>query len=277
MSIEDETPETPAEIIETPAADEAAQRETETKARSMGWRPETEFRGDKTKWVDAQEFVRRGEQHLPILRDRLDRTQRELEELRQTSREALDMQRETQKRERARLQAEVESLRSTQRKAVETGDVATYDEAGKKIEALDKAMPPEPKAAPPHQAEIPPEARDFESRNEWFRTDAAMRRKAIALHNAQLADPDDRRTLGEKLLEVENEVKRIFPHKFSNQRRQGAPSVDDGGGFGGGGQPQRGVKKGYQDLPGDARAACDKFVAQKLMTREQYLADYFGA
>jgi hypothetical protein len=35
-------------------------------------------------------------------------------------------------------------------------------------------------------------------------------------------------------------------------------------------------KKGYIDLPAEARAACDKFVAQKLMSRDQYLSDYFG-
>lgn len=254
-------------------------QQAETKARAMGWRPKDQFRGDPTKWVEAEEFVRRGEQHLPILRDRLDRTQRELEELRQTSREALEMQRENQKRERARLQAEIDDLKAKRRDAVASGDQAAFDAAERGIEQREKVMPPEPKAPvePAAGRDIPPEALEFEQRNEWFRSDPVLRRKAIALHNAQLADPDDKRPLAEKLLEVENEVKRLHPHKFSNQRRNGASSVDGGGDLGGGGQPRNGAKKGYQDLPAEARAACDRYVGQKLMTREQYIADYFGA
>jgi hypothetical protein len=33
-------------------------------------------------------------------------------------------------------------------------------------------------------------------------------------------------------------------------------------------------KKGYNDLPAEAKAACDKFVKQKLMTVEQYVNEY---
>jgi len=33
-------------------------------------------------------------------------------------------------------------------------------------------------------------------------------------------------------------------------------------------------KKSYENLPADAKAACDKFVRQKLMTKEQYVASY---
>lgn len=40
----------------------------EQTARSMGWRPLEEWTGDPDKWVDANEFVERGEQILPILR-----------------------------------------------------------------------------------------------------------------------------------------------------------------------------------------------------------------
>lgn len=40
----------------------------EQTARSMGWRPQEEWKSDPDKWVDAKEFVERGEQILPILR-----------------------------------------------------------------------------------------------------------------------------------------------------------------------------------------------------------------
>src|SRR5690606_2616210 len=37
-------------------------------ARDMGWRPQEDWKGNPDKWVDAHEFVERGEQILPILR-----------------------------------------------------------------------------------------------------------------------------------------------------------------------------------------------------------------
>ena len=40
----------------------------EQTARDMGWRPQEEFRGEASKWVDAQTFVSSGENFLPILR-----------------------------------------------------------------------------------------------------------------------------------------------------------------------------------------------------------------
>ena len=42
--------------------------EVEQAAREMGWRPKEEFRGDTAKWVDAETFVSRGENFIPILR-----------------------------------------------------------------------------------------------------------------------------------------------------------------------------------------------------------------
>jgi len=40
----------------------------ETKAKAMGWSPKDEFRGDPDRWVDAETYVRRGEEFIPFLR-----------------------------------------------------------------------------------------------------------------------------------------------------------------------------------------------------------------
>lgn len=50
----------------------------EKEARSMGWRPLEEFKGDKEKWVDADEFVERGRHVLPIVLENNKRLQRDL-------------------------------------------------------------------------------------------------------------------------------------------------------------------------------------------------------
>ena len=42
--------------------------------------------------------------------------------------------------------------------------------------------------------------------------------------------------------------------------------------------PSRGStsKKSYADLPAEAKQACDKFVKQGLLSKDQYVKDYFG-
>src|SRR5271154_5862973 len=52
------------------------------KAKQMGWAPQEEFRGDPSKWIDADEYVRRGEQLMPILRANNERLMEEVGKLR---------------------------------------------------------------------------------------------------------------------------------------------------------------------------------------------------
>ena len=61
----------PAEGDEPPKPNPA-----EIKARAYGWVPEEEFTGDKTRWVDAKEFVSRA----PLF-DRIDHYRRRVEDL----------------------------------------------------------------------------------------------------------------------------------------------------------------------------------------------------
>ena len=41
--------------------------DVETRAKAMGWQPQTEFKGDPSKWRPAEEDVQRGEELLPIV------------------------------------------------------------------------------------------------------------------------------------------------------------------------------------------------------------------
>jgi hypothetical protein len=47
-------------------------------AKSMGWVPQDKFRGNPDKWVDAAEFVERGEHLMPLLRANNKRLQQDL-------------------------------------------------------------------------------------------------------------------------------------------------------------------------------------------------------
>lgn len=41
----------------------------ESEAREMGWVPQSDFKGDQSKWVDAETFVERGNTFIPFLRN----------------------------------------------------------------------------------------------------------------------------------------------------------------------------------------------------------------
>ena len=74
----------------------------------------------------------------------------------------------------------------------------------------------------------------------------------------------------EKLLaQVELRVKKQFPDKFKNPKKDNPPEVETGRA-----SPQRESKKTYADLPPDAKRACDQFVKDGTLTKEQYLEIY---
>jgi hypothetical protein len=62
-----------------------------------------------------------------------------------------------------------------------------------------------------------------------------------------------------------------FPNKFGNKQ---APTSRVESGAGRAGRGNSSNAPNYDNLPPEAKAACDRFVKQKLMTREQYVADF---
>ena len=66
----------PAET-DPPAVEGAA---VESIARRWGWKPKEEFRGPPDRWTSAEDFVARGENELPILRERNRNLDRQVEE-----------------------------------------------------------------------------------------------------------------------------------------------------------------------------------------------------
>ena len=76
----------------------------------------------------------------------------------------------------------------------------------------------------------------------------------------------------EFLNEVTTRVKRMYPEKFNNVNRTKPSPVE-------GNSPAGVGKKGgksFNDLPAEAKEACLKFEKTKLLTREQYVKEYFG-
>jgi hypothetical protein len=98
--------------------------ETISMAKSMGWVEEENFRGDKSNWVDAEKFVDKGMNDLPILRERLRSQSHKITEMESDITAFKTYHEKTVANEYGRA---MKDLDSKSRASVEEGDTDAYD------------------------------------------------------------------------------------------------------------------------------------------------------
>lgn len=181
------------------------------RARVMGWKPFDEYRGDPRKWTDWQEFIRKGEEELPVMRDnnrrmvdRLARTDVELTTLRETvasQKTAIDSAIALAKRADERgYQRGLQELKDRQKEAFRAGDEDAFDAVQEQIDAAEAAraadVAPPPPAPPPPPVDAARPALDpaisafVAKHKEWF-SDASrpyLQTAMIGMHNAEIAE-----------------------------------------------------------------------------------------
>jgi len=247
--------------------------ENETRARAMGWVDKDSFRGPSEKWVDADEFVRRGEEELPVLRERNRDLSRRFTDLEtKLQKQEREFNERTQRQEnlarialaqqRANLSAQYDAAKM---QAVEMGDTTRYQQLNRDqqqaIQNFDeqyhKAVePPQPQRqnGPPPDVQAKVDAWVVE--NPWFATDPGMNQYAQTVHmHLQRTQPS--LTVDQNFAEVSKLVRERFPEKFGRAGGGGPPAVEGGSGMpSGGGRRTR----GYADLPAEAKRDVDEFV-----------------
>lgn len=256
--MEDDTKTT----LEESVSEESSEQSTafDVEAREMGWRPKEEFRGDESRWVDAETFVKRGHEVLPLVKAENKRLKREIDEIKATMQE-FKAHHATVK-QRAYDDAVV-ALRKMQSDAVTRGDGDAFAQISAEMENLTAEVAKQPAPSGPD-----PTFLSWKDQNPWYGTDPDMTRMADTLGQG-LRSMNPNADGVEILKAVEVDIRNAFPHKFSQKRS--TSSVD------GAGRPEdRGGKKSYNALPQDAKAACDRFVKQGVMTKEQYVKEYYG-
>jgi len=255
-------------------------------AESQGWVPKERFRGNESDWVDADTFVKRGREILPILRKNnenlikdLNHTKEELKQFREAAEEFKKFQRETYERKAQDYEKRIQEIKESRAQAISDGD-------GQKVNALDDALDQakedfkdakqavkdvvsakEPAPAP--QA-VDPGLQVWLDRNTWFGEDKRMTSMANGIgESIRLEFP---MLKGQPFLDKLDEVlAEEFPNKFGKKT---SPTSRVESGSGRQSRASGGNAQSYDNLPSDAKAACDRFVKQKLMTREQYVADF---
>jgi hypothetical protein len=255
-------------------------------AESQGWVPKERYRGNEADWVDANTFVKRGREILPILRKNnenlmrdLNNTREQLKDFKEAADEFKRFQKDAYERKAQDYEYRIQEIKDSRAQAITDGD-------GQKVNALDDALDEakhnlkeakqavkdvikEPPAPVEESQPIDPSLQTWLDKNNWFGQDKRMTSiangigESLRLEFPQLKGTSFLEKLDEVLLEE-------FPNKFGKKNTP-TNRVESGSGRQGRGSSSA---QSYDNLPAEARAACDKFVKQKLMTKEEYVSSY---
>ena len=267
----------------------------EQEATVLGWTPKDQFKGDPEKWIDAETFVRRGKEVLPILRKNnekllgtLNEQKKELFSLKTAfaeAREALttltEYHSKTAEREYERARQELLGKKAT---AMREGEFEVAVKIDEELKDLNADAPKEIKLTPKEEAKesTPSQHPDYAAwasdNSEWLGKDKAKTQYATSVaHYIRAMEPT---LVGRAFLDkVTEEVELKFsPPKEEKGKKEVPSKVASGarGTFRNG--------KSFGDLPKEAQEACNKFGARlvgenkayKTMAdwQKQYVANY---
>lgn len=235
---------------------EAKEENVEAEASKMGWRPREQYKGSPEKWVDAKEFLDRGEKVLPIVKNELKKTRAELAEVRAAAQEFYKLTEEAVTRRESEWRSKYEQAVQDKAAAITSGDGEKAIEAEARQKELE-ANRPQPKKEEP---KLHPSFVAWKERNEWFGADESRTDEATAI-GFRLT----RKGLqGEAFFEaLDEEMAKRTPARAGPQRG-GKPSGES-----------KGVKS-YENLKPEYKEACDRMVRSLGIKRDQYLASCDG-
>jgi len=244
----------------------------EERARNMGWLDKEEFEkvgGNPDQWRPADEFLERGENIMPILKERLTKLEdslsaksSQLEKVTNSLTKFAEFHKGTYKRAYEKAKRDIQIV---MQQAREDGDFEAYEAAVNEKTRLENE---EKQISGEQSTDVVPEFYDFQKANPWYGKDLAMTVfiDAIGGDIAKRVSNDV-----EFYAELEKAARQEFPHKFT---RVTANAVEGGGGSSDGGSNN---KKTWRDLPKEAQEAyIREFSSIPNFTKEQYAKDFFS-
>ena len=327
--IDSSTPPADAPVLETPPQETPApppqaapatpppvSYEVKARALDMGWRPREEWNGHPDAWKPADEFVRRGDEVLPIVRARATRAEAEVAQLRgnmaDMARTFDDRLRRIDNVSQVALRRQAQQIgayyEDLKRQAVEAGDTARYDQVDQAYrqelgelhrQAEEAYAPPAPDPRqPPPPAQVDPQIdrtiRDWVGQQEWWNHDPVLTKAAVEFHGAELRT-NPNQSVADNLKATERFLAWKYPHRFPQKANghmtqppaaqppaQPAAAPHAPGVEGGARHPAGANRpKGWNELPPEAKQAHGRFVTQGLYTDDQkgrgeYATDYWA-
>jgi hypothetical protein len=229
---------------------------TELKAIESGWVPKEDFQGDEHKWVEAGEFLRRGE-----LFKKIEDQGKQLKDVRSALNEMKKLNGQIQEVEYKRA---LDTLKAQKKAALEDGDADAVIAADDRIDMVKEQQKEMQRQSPVAQSDEGSEHPEFVAwteQNNWYKSSTPMKAFADAL-GQELARAGN--SPSEVLKKVAAEVRKEFPNKFRNPNQDKAGAVEGGAG--------RGVStSGKFTLSDEERSVMNKFVRQGVMTEKEYV------
>lgn len=198
----------------------------ELEARESGWVPKDEYlkkeNAEEHKWVDAGEFLRRGE-----LFKRIEDQSKQLKDVRTALNEMKKLHSQVREVEYKRA---LDALKLQKKTALVDGDADAVIDIDDRIDLVkDEIRKQQAEPAQAQETTEHPEFQAWSSRNSWYGNSAPMRAFADALGRDLAASGN---SPSEVLKKVEAEVRKEFPHKFRNPNQDKPGAVEAGSGAG---------------------------------------------
>lgn len=249
MAEEAEVKETEEKPIETQEDD------VESRARKMGWKPEAEFDGDKSKWIPAKEYVDRAP-----LYDEIKRLRRKVGDVEHA---ISQFKQHHSKVEEAAYKRAMEDLKMEKIRALETGDHAKVVDIDEEIAELksNKAQAQKPSNGPS------PEFTEWVAENPWYNDDEDLREAADTL-GIGYASRYPNKAPADAFAYVAKKIKELYPHKFRSTPRPTAPTVE-----GSRTVPKKPKAFSFDDLNEAQKQVAKTFERRGVMTVDQYVQD----
>lgn len=223
----------------------------ESLAAELGWAPKDQWRGDEAEWKSAAEFLKETVSVNKTTRKALKNIEDRMARMTRASETMIAQARAD---ERAKVEAEFNA-------AVDDGD---HDRARKASAQLQKlSVEPDTDAAVP----------DFAARNaSWWQIDPLATQMAVNVSNmaaGQGKSPEEQCKM------AEDAVRKRFPEYFETEKPKAKAPAEVAEQQGRTARTQAGNRKrGYSDLPPEAKAVAVQFEKQGL-TKEAYAESYW--
>lgn len=208
----------------------------EDRAREMGWKPQDEFEGDETTWVNADIFVARAPLFDKIKIEQRARNSVE-KQLEQTNKALRELGEHNKRIAEASYKRALAEFRAAKKDALREGDVVMAEEIQERIDEMKPEVVPVIPEYNPSQQKI----NDWLAENKWYIDNPEMRNVADGVGKHAVAsgkNPD------EVLALINDRIRKTYPEEFEpvqqrNKNKDEAPFVESRGKTGGGKAPSK--------------------------------------
>lgn len=233
----------------------------EDAAKSKGWKPKEEYEGDPTRWKSAEVFLALEE---PI--QKIEALAKELKEQKKANQMLIEHHHKVKESEFTRA---LEFLKLQKKEAFEKGNVDKILEIDEQIDLVKETQRNQKQAVQqkPEQPEIHPDFQKWVNNNSWYSSDTELRVTAdsIGLAYAQL---NANKTPQEVLQHVEKEIRRIYPDKFVNPKRNIPNGMET--------PNNSGESTDKFELTEEQRRVMNTFIRAGIMTKDEYIKEIRG-